>query len=571
MSYPSNHKPNNGSNSNWQAELSQLRQRLVFQDAILKEQAKRLEEQANVIARLLETNQQLRDEIAMLKGQKPKPKIPSSSLEGPQSKDKEDAKKSGTRTKRGKHPRKKKKTILEIHDTKMIQPSSIPEDAAFKGYRTYTVQDIIFKSHNTQFRLARWQLPDGSYITGELPNGIEGHYGPELIVYILHQYYTCRVTEHLLLEQLHARGVLISAGQLNTILIKKKEIFHQDAESLLQAGIAAHNQVLADDTGARHKGKNQYTTVIGNEYFSVFSTTDSKSRVNFLKLLQNGVEEYLVNEDTVAYLQGVNVRGYLPRYIALNNGTHVVTDVEWKKWLTKRSIVQENEIRFVTEAALFASLIEKGIPHDLGVHGDDAGQFNVFVRSLCWIHEERHYRKLIMITDAGRRDLERVRGQIWEIYKELKAYKENPTITSKRTIEELFDTIFSQTTSSDILNSQLEKTRQKKEKLLRALERSNTPLHNNSSETDARAAKTKLKVSGGTRSDEGKEARDTFLSLQQTCYKLGINFLEYLKDRVCGSYKIGRLVEEILKRAKARSPVNPCESPQFTEPICNTT
>ena len=65
-------------------------------------------------------------------------------------------------------------------------------------------------------------LPDGSYVRGELPKGIHGHYGPELVAYVLHQYHTCRVTEPLLLEQLKARGVLISAGQLNNILINNK-------------------------------------------------------------------------------------------------------------------------------------------------------------------------------------------------------------------------------------------------------------------------------------------------------------------------------------------------------------
>ncbi len=64
-----------------------------------------------------------------------------------------------------------------------------------------------------------------------------------------------------------------------------------------------------------------------------------------------------------------------------------------------------------------------------------------------------------------------------------------------------------------------------------------------------RKAKTKFKVSGGTRSDCGRVARDTFLSLQQTCLKLGINFIEFLHDRVKGLYKIPRLAEIIRQHA----------------------
>ena len=160
---------------------------------------------------------------------------------------------------------------------------------------------FIQKSSNIQYLLARWKLPDGSYIAGELPKDVHGHYGPELVSYILHQTYDCRVTEHLLLEDLLARGILISAGQLNNILIENTDIYRTEVEELLPAGVEAENQIQVDDTGGRHKGKNQYTTVIGNRWFSVFTTTDSKSRVNFLKLLQGGKNEYVINEDTVGY------------------------------------------------------------------------------------------------------------------------------------------------------------------------------------------------------------------------------------------------------------------------------
>ena len=111
--------------------------------------------------------------------------------------------------------------------------------------------------------------------------------------------------------------------------------------------------------------------------------------------------------------------------------------------------------------------------------------------------------------------------------------------------------IFQQKTSSPTLNHQLEKTYGKKQELLRVLERAETPLHNNSSETCARAAKIKLKISGGTRSDLGQKVRDTFLSLKQTCLKFGINFISFLEDRARGQYAIPRLAIIIRERALA--------------------
>ena len=54
-----------------------------------------------------------------------------------------------------------------------------------------------------------------------------------------------------------------------------------------------------DDTGARHLGKNAYTTVIANPLFASFMTTESKSRVNFLKLLRAPHEEYVLIQQAV--------------------------------------------------------------------------------------------------------------------------------------------------------------------------------------------------------------------------------------------------------------------------------
>jgi len=257
----------------------------------------------------------------------------------------------------------------------------------------------------------------------------------------------------------------------------------------------------------------------------------------------------VINEDTLDYLTRVNVPSYFPGYVSLHLGSKFTTFAEWDRFLKERNITKKSEARFLTEAALYASVIHNGIPRNLGVHSDDAGQFYVFLHSLCWVHEERHYRKLIMTTDKSRADLERVISQIWAIYQALKAYKKDPSEVARRSIEEQFDYIFQQKTSSPTLNHQLEKTYEKKQDLLIVLKRPETPLHNNSSETCARAAKIKLKISGGTRSETGQKVRDTFLSLKQTCLKLGINFMDFLQDRVCGQHAIPRLASIIRQRA----------------------
>ena len=90
----------------------------------------------------------------------------------------------------------------------------------------------------------------------------------------------------------------------------------------------------------------------------------------------------------------------------------------------------------------------------------------------------------------------------------------------------------------------------KKEQLLRVLQRPQTSLHNNASERDIREYVKRRKISAGTRSEKGKMARDTFLSLKKTCQKLGISFWKYLLDRLQNLNNIPSLATMMKLKAK---------------------
>jgi hypothetical protein len=115
----------------------------------------------------------------------------------------------------------------------------------------------------------------------------------------IYQYYHCHVTQPLLLEQLGEIGVDISAGQLSNILTENNGDFQQEKDAVLAAGLEVSSYVNVDDTGARHQGKNGYSTHIGNQCFSWFESTDTKSRINFLRLLRAGRPDYVINSDAI--------------------------------------------------------------------------------------------------------------------------------------------------------------------------------------------------------------------------------------------------------------------------------
>ncbi len=506
------------------------------------------EQRTEVVCSLLEiirtqqdAIQQLRDEIARLKGQKPKPTIKPSKLEQGLHNDQKDA---GT----GKRPgslKKSKTEALQIHETKKIRPEGIPPGSRFKGYQDYVVQDILIKLHNTNYRLESWQTPANEYLIGKLPEEVRSHFGGMLITYILHQYYHAHVTQPLILEQLVEFGVIISAGQVNRIITEKKYQFHGEKDDILKAGLEVSGHINVDDTGARHQGRNGFCTHIGNELFAWFQSTEKKSRINFLELLRAGHNDYVINLDAVNYMQAQGLPAIpLAKFDAFCNAS-LENLPKWEEKLRTLQITDERHVRIATEVALLGSVLEHGFNKELVIVSDDAGQFNVLLHALCWIHAERSINKLIGLSSAQTEEIEKIRGEIWDFYASLKDYKRDPSKQEKVLLEKRFDEIFGAKTSCVSLNLALQRLYNNKKELLLVLEHPDIPLHNNLSENDIREYVTKRKISGSTRSDSGRRCRDTFTSLKKTYRKLGISFWEYLNDRVTNRNAIARLPDLI--------------------------
>jgi hypothetical protein len=489
--------------------------------------------------------QELKDEIARLKGHNPRPTIRPSQLEPPR---KEEPR--GGSHKRAGSEKRQKSAELVIHEEVKVPPSQIPEGSRFKGYKDFIVQDLRISSHNVNYRLECWKTPEGGYVIADPPAELGGkHFGVELVRFMLYQYYHCHVTQPLLLEQLREIGVDISAGQLNNILIENKDDFHQEKDELLAAGLKVSSYVNVDDTGARHQGKNGYCTHIGNQWFSWFESTDTKSRINFLRLLRAGRTDYVINSDAVSYWQSHKLPRPVMEALGADQPRVIADDPQWDLYLEQKGIKTARHVQIATEGALFASIIEHGISRNLIIVSDDAGQFNVLLHALCWIHAERSINKRTPVSEKGKADLEEVRGKLWGLYGDLKAYKVNPDPVEAERLDQLFDEIFTTKTHSASLNNALKRIYNNKAELLLVLRYPEIPLHNNLSENDIREYVKKRKISGGTRSEAGRRSRDTFTSLKKTCRKLGISFWLFLKDRLEKTQLIPKLAQLIPNRS----------------------
>jgi hypothetical protein len=489
--------------------------------------------------------QELEDEILRLKGLKTRPLIAPSPLETPPRLPREPGQKRPGSAKR------LKTAQLTITEEKIIPLADPPPGSIFKGYQDFVVQDLVIRPLVIRYRRERWQTPDGQNLVAVLPADVrpDSHFGPTLICFIIHQYHHQHVTQPLLWEQLDQLGIDISTGQLSRILTEGKDAFHQEKVELLPAGLEVSTYVQVDDTGARHQGHNGFCTHIGNEWFAYFESTDSKSRENFLEVLRGGHTDYTINDAAVAYWR----RQKLAQAVI----ERLTTDPQrwadkpaWQAYLGERRVTDPRHVRIATEGALVGSLIAHGVSPELTVLSDGAGQFDLFVHALCWLHVERPLERLVPHNEKHRQAIERIRQGIWDLYKGLKAYRQAASPAASDALGKQFDELVAQRTDYPSIDGVLKGMAADRAKLLLVLERPEVPLHNNLSEGHIRDYVKKRKISGSTRSELGRRARDSFASLKKTCRRLGVNFWEYLQDRVRGLGQIPQLADQIRQQVE---------------------
>jgi Transposase IS66 family len=481
---------------------------------------------------------ELREEVARLKGLKGRPNIKPSGMD----KGTEPAKPTRKQKRRGRGPVTPRVSIDEA-----VVKATVPPGSRFKGHEPFLVQDLVISVHATCYQRERWITPDGRTILAPLPEGIEGHFGPELRRFVLMQYHQGQSTLPRLAVLLRSMGVSISKRQLQRLLTDKQESFVAEAQDVLRAGLETSPFVSVDDTGARHMGKNGFCTQIGNDWFTWFGTRSSKSRLNFLDLLRAGHTDYVLNNAAYDYMRNNGLPAATIARLMAEPETRFSDQTAWQAHLDRLGFnaltVTPDPTRVASEGALWGSVQSHGFLCDGVVLSDDAGQFKIGRHALCWVHAERLVHKLDTFTDKHRAAQKKVRGLIWDYYSDLRAYRLRPSQRRAPTLRARFDRIFLRRTGFATLDRLLARLHANKSELLMVLDRPEIPLHTNGSENDIRCQVTRRKVSAGTRSDVGRDCRDAFLSLAKTCSKLDITVWDFLGSRlkVAGHAVVERL------------------------------
>ena len=499
-------------------------------------------------------NQRLRDEVNRLKGEQGKAKIKGNTPKPPPTDHSSETERYQSRQR---HKRSKKAEIqIDREQVVEVDPAVLPKDAKLKGYEDVVVQDILLKTDNIRFYKKKYYSASTrkTYLA-KLPRGYEGQFGPGIKALTLVFYYGIGTSEPKILEFFENVGIHISAGEISNLLIKKQESFHAEKDAVYAAGLQSSPWQQTDDTLTRVDGQNQHCHVVCNPVYTSYHTRASKERLSVLDVLLNGHRRlFRLNEETSGYLRGIPWSKAAWRIIQSWKSEQDLEEVAFLERLDEGlpRLSDQQRKTLIDAAAVAAYHAQRDGPVVQALVCDDAPQFNWLgqEKMLCWVHEGRHYKKLMPVIGLHRELLDVFLKQFWEYYHQLLDYCQQPTVEERLRLEIEFDDLFSSHSGYDALDQRIAKTKAKKDSLLLVLQYPELPLHNNASELGVRQRVRKRDVSFGPRTEDGKRAWDTFATLAETAKKLEVSFYRYLHDRISVDNQIPMLADLVKKRAK---------------------
>jgi cell division protein FtsB len=530
----------------------------VIQDETVRKQVRQLlnllEKLSAELRALQEENQSLRDEINHLKGEQGKPKIKANKTAFVETS--KHSSETERKQKRKRHTSSKKGEIkIDRKEVVKVRAEELPSDAQFKGYVDVVVQDIVVKTDNVLFRKEKYYSPStGKTYLARLPRGYEGELGPGVKSFGLDMYFEVGASEPKILGFLHRVGLKISKGKFSNLLIENQDVFHTESDAVYESGLRSSTYQQTDSTLTRVNGQNRNCHVVCNSFYTVYRTLPHKDRMSVLDVLRNGrPRKFRLNQTALDCLANVQLSQATRQTLTACCSEADLNEEKFQEHLAfLLPELGHHQRKEITDAAAIAAYwAETDWPVIETLVCDDAPHYNKLTRRmmLCWVHEGRPYKKLHPVVPFHRQLLDGFLKRFWDYYRELLAYKQSPSQAERIQLDARFDELFATQTGYEALDERIAKTRAKKKSLLLVLEYPELPLHNNASELGGRRRVRKRDVSFGPRTEAGKCAWDTFMTLAETTRKLDVSFYAYLHDRITGANAIPPLADLITQAA----------------------
>ncbi len=373
-------------------------------------------------------NQQLRDEIARLKGEQGKPPTkPNTPAPPPLDHSSERERRRPTeRLKRG----KRDQISIDRTQPLFVDPAILPLDAEFKGYDEVIVQDVVIRTDNVLFRKEKWYAPStGQTYLAALPAGYQGEFGPGVQALILVFYFAAQMTEPKIADFFANVGIGISNGQMSNLLIKNQQSFHTEKYAVYQAGLRASPWQHLDDTGTRLNGHNHHCHVVTNPLHTTFMTTESKDRLTIVDVLRNRAARlFRLNDEAFGYLEQAGVSRITRAKLSDLPWDQTVDEATILEWIARvlPTVGAQTKKWIVDAAAVAAYHAQTEWPVVRLLLCDGALQFSWVTENLalCWVHEGRHYKKLLPVVPQHHALLDAFLEDFWAYYDDLLAYRE---------------------------------------------------------------------------------------------------------------------------------------------------
>jgi len=343
-----------------------------------------------------------------------------------------------------------------------------------RGYHEVIVQNLKIVLDNEKLLLEVYYSPSlKKTFLADRPPGCVGEYevGVHELIFILK--HVGNMSESCIHAILTSYGLLISKSTVSRLVRKVAARLDDEAAAILRAGIQSGKYVNFDVTGARVNGKQHYTQILCNPFFTAYVTMDKKDRLSLLRMLLMGTElQFRFNDATFELLEIFKVPEKVRQYLKEQCTGRTLTEQELETLL--KDIPSDNRnpdqlYRRIKEAAGITWYHEQTeVPVIQTIVSDDAPQFRHIAaawHALCWVHAGRPIKKLNPSTQLFQEEVRRILEDFWNYYRTLLAFQQDPEKFNIEDLRAQFDKIFTQTTDYPTLDKILQSIFDNKEKL----------------------------------------------------------------------------------------------------------
>jgi hypothetical protein len=356
-----------------------------------------IEAQAADIAALRAENQQLRDELAWLRGGSGKTDSKPSVKPVPHDHSSEAERQ--TRTPRGKP--KKNATLTVTHEERcVVDPATLPPDAVRHGTRDTIVQRLRIAVEVVRFVREVWYLPNtNATILAPLPPGSRGGGCPTTHAMVLALGHGANVSQPALWTFLRDIGMTIGMGTLARMLLDADGAWAAEAADIHTTGLASGDWVASDQTSTRVDGQNAVGHVVGNAHFTSSHTRPGSTRQDVLAVLWGQELRYRLHDESLAWLTASSLPQTLLRRVgnALPRDTDM-TAAELQQHLTTAGVTlnrqQQQQVGDALAVAAYHAQTQVSVLGWLLSDDVPVSDQLTATHARCGVHDWRHYAKL---------------------------------------------------------------------------------------------------------------------------------------------------------------------------------